>query len=129
MDREQIYTDMKKTIGLVPSMFKSFPDDILELEWNLFKKTELSEGPIPGKYRELIGLAISAAQKCQYCTFFHVENARLFGATEEEIENALSYAKMTTGWSTYLNGMQLNTEQFKSEVKEIGRYLKEHKGK
>ena len=129
MDREQVYTDMKKTLGLVPTMFKSLPDDILELEWNMFKKTELIEGPIPGKYRELIGLGIAAAQKCHYCTFFHTEIAKMYGATNEEIENAMRFAKSTAGWSTYVNGMQFDLEQFKSEVKEISKYVRAQKEK
>lgn len=127
MDREQIYTDMKKTIGLVPSMFKSIPDDTLELEWNLFKKTELEEGALPGKYRELIGLGIAAVTKCKYCTFFHTEVAKMFGATDEEIENALRFAKSTVGWSTYVNGIQLDMETFKKEIKEVRKFVSEKK--
>jgi alkylhydroperoxidase/carboxymuconolactone decarboxylase family protein YurZ len=42
--------------------------------------------------------------------------AKLNGATEAEIEDAVHFAKSTMGWSTYLNGMQMDYEQFKSEV-------------
>ena len=44
--------------------------------------------------------------KCRYCTLFHTEAAKMFGATEEEIEEAVHYAKHTVGWSAYLNGTQ-----------------------
>ena len=59
MDREEIFRDMEHTLGLVPSFFKTIPDSSLELEWELFKRVELDESPIPNKYRELIGLAIA----------------------------------------------------------------------
>ncbi len=127
MDREQIYTDMKKTLGLVPSMFKSIPDDTLELEWDLFKKNELEEGPLPGKYRELIGLGIAAVSKCRYCTFFHTEVAKMYGATDAEIENALRFAKSSAGWSTYVNGLQIDMETFKKEIKEVRKFVSEKK--
>jgi AhpD family alkylhydroperoxidase len=127
MDREQIYTEMKKTIGLVPLMFKSIPDDTLELEWNLFKKTELEEGVLPGKYRELIGLGIAAATKCKYCTFFHTEVAKMYGATDAEIENALLFAKSSVGWSTYVNGLQIDMDTFKKEIKEVRKFVSEKK--
>jgi AhpD family alkylhydroperoxidase len=127
MDREQIYTEMKKTIGLVPLMFKSIPDDTLELEWNLFKKTELEEGVLPGKYRELIGLGIAAATKCKYCTFFHTEVAKMYGATDAEIENALLFAKSSVGWSTYVNGLQIDIDTFKKEMKEVRKFVAEKK--
>ena len=119
MNREQIYMEMEHTLGLVPSFFKSIPDSSLELEWELFKKIELDESVIPNKYRELIGLAIAGATKCRYCAFYHTEAARLFGASEEEIEDALHYAKSVVGWSTYVNGLQLDLEQFKDEVMRV----------
>jgi AhpD family alkylhydroperoxidase len=116
MTRKQVYKEIEETFGLVPTMFKSIPDSSLELEWKLFKQVQLEESPIPNKYRELIGVAISGVTKCRYCAFYHTEVAKLFGATDEEIEDAVHYAKQTAGWSTYVNGMQLDLEQFKDEV-------------
>ncbi len=116
MTRKQVYEEIEQTFGLVPSMFKAIPDSSLELEWQLFKRVQLEEGPIPNKYRELIGLAIAGVTKCRYCAFYHTEVAKLFGATEEEIEDALHFAKSSAGWSTYVNGLQLDFEQFKDEI-------------
>ena len=123
MDREQIYKEMEHTLGLVPSFFKAIPDSTLELEWELFKKIGLDESPIPNKYRELIGIAIAGVTKCHYCALYHTEVARLFGASEEEIEDAIHYAKSVTGWSTYINGLQLDFEQFKDEILRICEYV------
>ena len=116
MDRETIYKEIEGMFGLVPSMFKSIPDSSLELEWKLFKKVQLEEGPIPNKYRELIGVALSAISKCRYCAFYHTELAKLNGATDAEIEDAVHYAKSSAGWSTYINGLQIDYETFKEEV-------------
>jgi len=124
MNRKEIYKEMEHTLGLVPSFFKAIPDSTLELEWELFKKVQLDESPIPNKYRELIGLAISGVTKCHYCAFFHTEAARLFGASEEEIEDALHYAKSSAGWSTYVNGLQLDFEEFKDEVLRICEHVR-----
>ncbi len=116
MSRQEIYNEIEEMLGLVPTFFQRIPDSSLELEWNLFKRIEIDESPIPNKYRELMGIAISASIKCRYCTFFHTEMAKLFGATDEEIDDALRYAKNTSGWSTFINGLQLDYEQFKDEV-------------
>ncbi|MBE9541478.1 MAG: carboxymuconolactone decarboxylase family protein, partial [Proteobacteria bacterium] len=43
MNREEIYTDIKEALGLVPGFFDGMPDDSLEMEWNLFKRYELQE--------------------------------------------------------------------------------------
>jgi hypothetical protein len=42
--------------------------------------------------------------------------AKLNGATEAEIEDAVHYAKSSAGWSTYINGLQLNYEEFTGEI-------------
>jgi AhpD family alkylhydroperoxidase len=116
MTRQEVYHEIEETFGLVPSMFRALPDSSLELEWQLFKRVQLEESPIPNKYRELIGLAIAGITKCRYCAFYHTEVAKLFGATDEEIEDALHFAKSTAGWSAYVNGLQLDFEQFKDEI-------------
>jgi AhpD family alkylhydroperoxidase len=116
MSRKEVYNEIKETFGLVPSMFKAIPDSSLELEWQLFKRLHLEEGPIPNKYRELIGLAIAGVTRCHYCAFYHTEVAKLFGATDEEIEDALHFAKSSAGWSTYVNGLQIDFDKFKDET-------------
>src|SRR5262245_11259555 len=93
MTRDQVYAEMTQMFGLVPSFFKLVPDNSLELEWKLFKTVQFDEGPIPNKYRELIGIGISAITKCEYCILYHTEVAKLNGATEAEIEDAVHYAK------------------------------------
>ena len=125
MTRKEIFQEIEKTLGLVPSFFKLLPDRSLELEWNLFKTLQLEGSPIPNKYKELIGVAISAVTKCKYCSFFHTEVAKLFGASDEEIEDAVHYAKSSAGWSAYLNGLQVDYEQFKSELLQSVEYIKE----
>ena len=116
MTRQELYDEIEETLGLVPTVLREVPDSTLELEWQLYKKVQLEEGPVPNKYRELIGVAVSAATKCEAATFYHTEMAKLHGATQEEIEDAVHFAKSTTGWSTYVNGLQLDFDQFKDEI-------------
>jgi AhpD family alkylhydroperoxidase len=124
MNRNEVYKDIEETFGLVPGFFKMIPDSSLELEWKLFKRVQLEEGPIPNKYRELIGLGIASASKCRYCALFHTEAARLNGATDAEIEDAVHFAKSSAGWSAYINGLQVDYDEFKDEIKRIGEYLR-----
>jgi AhpD family alkylhydroperoxidase len=87
---------------------------------------ELGKTLIPNKYKELMGIAIHAETKCRYCTLFHTEAARLFGASEEEIQEAVHFAKMTVGWSVYLNGIQEDFDRFSKDLRKMGEYLAEH---
>jgi AhpD family alkylhydroperoxidase len=121
--RAEVEQDMRETLGIVPSFFNRFPDRFLDQEWTLFKELELGETLIPNKYKELIGVAVHSETKCRYCTLFHTEAAKLFGATDEEIQEAVHFAKFTVGWSVYLNGIQEDYDQFSDELQEIGRHL------
>ncbi len=125
MNRSEVYQEIESLFGLVPTFIKSIPDDTLESEWYLMRKIVVEEKNIPHKYKELIGIGISAATKCQYCIFFHTQLAILFGATADEIQEAVQYAKNSSGWSTYLNGMGTSLEVFKAEVVKMCDHVKE----
>lgn len=56
-------------------------------------------------------------------SFFHTEAAKLFGATDEEIQEAVHYAKHSVGWSAYANGMQIDYDEFADELEKIGDFL------
>jgi AhpD family alkylhydroperoxidase len=124
MNRSQVYAEIEQMFGTVPVMFKIVPDSSLELEWQLFKRVQFDAGPIPNKYRELIGLAVSAFAKCAYCIYYHTEVAKLAGATDAEIEDAMHYAKSSAGWSTYISGMQVDLDQFKAEVRQACKHVR-----
>jgi AhpD family alkylhydroperoxidase len=128
MSRQEVYREIQETFGLVPSFFKVVPDSSLELEWQLFKRTQLEEGAVPQKYRELIGIALSGVMKCRYCALYHTEAAKLNGATQPEIEDAVHFAKSSAGWSTYINGLQIDFDQFKEEIRQASEYIRSKKG-
>jgi AhpD family alkylhydroperoxidase len=119
MQRDKVEAEIRDTLGLVPAFFAEIPDAQLEAEWDLFKSFELAETEVPNKYKELIGIAVSGATRCRYCAYFHTEAARLFGATEEEINEAALMAKHTMAWSTYLNARQHDYGRFTKEVDRI----------
>ncbi|MDH2390526.1 carboxymuconolactone decarboxylase family protein [Streptomyces sp. HNM0663] len=122
-NRGEIESEIKETLGLVPAFFAEIPDSLLEAEWEIFKTLELGETLIPNKYKELIGIALHSETKCRYCTLFHTEAAKLFGATDEEIQEAVHYAKNSLGWSAYLNGMRVDYDGFAQELDQIKDYL------
>jgi AhpD family alkylhydroperoxidase len=126
--RTQVEADMQQTLGLVPSFFATVPDYLIGTEWASFKALTLSETAIPNKYKELIGLAVSGATRCRYCAYYHTEAARLFGATDEEIVEASLMAKQTMGWSTFLNSMAYDFDEFTAEFDRIVDHVRSQMG-
>lgn len=126
--RHEVEAEIKETLGLVPSFFNRIPDRFLDHEWSMFRDLELGETLIPNKYKELLMLAVHSETRCRYCTLFHTEAARLNGATEEEIQEAVHLSKFTVSWSVYLNGLQTDYDQFADELQQIGDYLSSQAG-
>jgi len=125
-DRREADRDIEEVFGLNPDFFQRVPDYLLPTEWASFKSLMLSqETAIPNKYKEMIGLAVSGATRCRYCAYFHAEAARLFGATEDEINETALVAKHTMGWSTYLNTLQFDYDAFAAEFDQIAGHIRE----
>jgi AhpD family alkylhydroperoxidase len=117
--RVQLEQEIVEAFGLVPAWAKLIPDPAFEGFWRTMRDFQLAETKIPNKYKELIGLAVSGATRCKYCQLFHVEAARLNGATEEEIAEACMMGAETMSASTFLNAMGVDYEEFKNETLQI----------
>ena len=126
MSRSDVHQEMKEMFGTVISFVDQIPDEFIDAEWDLIKRVQFGETLIPNKYKELIGLAVAAVTRCRYCTLFHTEAAKLFGATDGEVEEAVHYTKLVAGWSTYINGLQVNYEEFAKEVAQVAAYVREN---
>jgi AhpD family alkylhydroperoxidase len=123
MSRQDVHNEMEQMFGTVISFVDQIPDDFIDAEWDLIKRVQFGETLIPNKYKELMGLAIAAVTRCRYCSLFHTEAAKLFGATAAEVEEAVHYAKLVSGWSVYLNGLQVDYESFADEVRRVVGYV------
>ena len=114
------YSDIERTLGLVPGFFKAFPESGIAGAWGEFKSVQLNpKTKLDGKTKELIGLAVSAQIPCSYCIYFHTKAARLNGATDEEIREAVAMGAIVRHWSTVLNGSLLDEAQFRKETDQI----------
>ena len=111
------YRDIEQTLGSVPTFFKLFPEVGIAGAWAEFKAVQLNPTTkLDGKTKELIGLAVSAQIPCHYCVYFHTAAAKLNGATEQEIREAVAMAAISRHWSTVLNGAAIDMATFKGEV-------------
>jgi AhpD family alkylhydroperoxidase len=57
-----------------------------------FDKAALAGGAIPGKYKELMALAVAFTTQCPYCIELHSNKAREIGASDPEIVEAVVIA-------------------------------------
>ena len=114
---DDTYRDIQATLGVVPGFFRAFPEAGLPGAWSSFKQVQVSENSaLTPKVKQLIGLAVSAQVPCTYCVYFHTEVAKAYGATPEEIKEAVALAAISRHWSTVLNGNAIDMTAFRKEV-------------
>ena len=121
--------DIAKTLGFVPQLFLKFPEEMVPGVWDEMKGLQLNpHTALPGREKELIGLAVSAQIPCKYCIYGHTEFAKLNGASETEIGEAVAMGAITRHWSTYLNGIQTDEAKFRGEIARLVANAKAGKG-
>jgi AhpD family alkylhydroperoxidase len=120
--------DIQRTLGFVPGFFKAVPDSALPGVWEEMKGLQLNpKTTLPGKTKELVGLAVSAQVPCRYCVYAHTEFAKLNSASQAEIAEAVAIAGAQRHWNAYLYGSELDDARFRSELDRIVAHVKSGK--
>jgi len=124
-DAQATYRDIQKTLGLVPGFLKAFPETGIAAAWDELKTVQINPNTaLPGRTKELIGLAVAAQIPCRYCIYFHTQFAKLDGASDREVKDAIAMAALVRHTSTVLAGMQIDPAAFKQETARMFAYLK-----
>jgi AhpD family alkylhydroperoxidase len=117
VDVKSALLDIEKTLGFVPEVFKKLPASALPGAWREFKDMKLgAQTALPAKSKALISLAVAAQVPSRVCIMAETEFAKLAGASEAEIAEAVGMAAITRNMSTLLNGQQVDERGFRADV-------------
>jgi AhpD family alkylhydroperoxidase len=120
VDGASALRDIQQTLGFVPEFLRRFPDAGRAGAWKQFRDVEMNpKTALSGKEKELVGLAVASQVPCRYCVVAHTEFAKLNGATDNEISEAVAMAALTRNLSTMLNGLQVDEAQFRRDVNRL----------
>ncbi|MHB8586843.1 MAG: carboxymuconolactone decarboxylase family protein [Thermoplasmatota archaeon] len=124
---QDLRQDIEQTIGFVPTFALNLSPQGLRLWWTAFRDYEISDKTaLPNKTKELIALGIGAQVPSELSVRFHTEFARLSGATEMEIQDAISMAGVARQQATVFYGAPVDMPAFEKELREISANLKTH---
>ena len=113
-------SDIQKTFGFTPQFLLKMPEEMLPGIWEELKTLQLNPSTaLSGRTKELIGLGVAAQIPCRYCISAHTEFAKLNGASDKEIGEAVAMAAITRHWSTFLNGIQTDEASFRAEIAKL----------
>ena len=104
----ELYAEIRKTMGMVPNFLKAqaaVDPEWLELNWNRFKHIMVEGEGLDGKTRELVALAVSFVNRCEYCTLAHETSARMKGATELEVNQVRQITELFCSFNSIADSM------------------------
>lgn len=124
-DGASALAEINGLFGFTPDFLAKFPETARAGAWRQMRDVQLSpKTALSGKSKELIGLAVASQVPCRYCIVAHTEFAKLNGATENEIREAIAMASLTRSMSTLLNGLMVDEGQFRRDVDRVVRGAK-----
>lgn len=124
-DYDKAKNEIEQTFGIFPSWFDAYPEYALSEAWELYKTLKGPKSSISSKNAELIQLAVASQIPCVYCVYFHRISAKAFGATDEEINEAVALGAETRHWSMILQGSGITFAEFKAEFDATMKYMEE----
>ena len=111
---KKIFEDIKKNrkISKIPNFWKSLahnPEN-LERTWNNLKQI-MKKGALDPLTKELIYVAVSITNNCDYCIRSHTSAAKKKGATDEMIKEMIDVVGLANQNNKFVAGYQVEVDK------------------
>ncbi|MBT07378.1 MAG: alkylhydroperoxidase [Rhodospirillaceae bacterium] len=111
---QSVYEDIKKTRGIsyVPNIWKTLASHppTLKRIW-LGIKTVMAPGRLDPLTKEMIAVAVSATNNCDYCIRSHTAAARKLGMDNEMLGELMAVVGMFNQTNRLANGYQVEVDE------------------
>ena len=83
---------------------------LLKDTWNTIKSV-MAPGSIDPLTKEMVYIAVSASNSCNYCTNSHTASARAKGMTDEMLMELMAIVGMANKTNAMANGLQIEIDE------------------
>jgi len=108
-----VYAEVKKTFGVtfVPNIFKAMANHpgYLEVTWSRFKVI-MGPGQLDPKTKQVIALAVSATNNCEYCVNAHSAALKQMGYDDVALTELMAVVDMYNGFNKFLDGLRVESD-------------------
>ena len=112
-DVRQVYDDIMTTRGVdwINNFWKvlAVQPELLRRTWNGVKEV-MAPGAIDAVTKEMIYLAVSVTNGCNYCINSHTAGARKKGMSEEMLSELMAVVAMASQTNALANGLQIEID-------------------
>ena len=108
-EAKAVYDDIMKTRGTdwINNFWKVLAHDpvLLKRTWESVKEV-MAPGALDALTKEMIYVAISASNGCEYCTYLHTAAARAKGMSEAQLMELMAVVGMANETNRLVNGLR-----------------------
>ena len=112
---QKIFIDIKKTrkIKKIPNFWRTIAvdPDTLERTWNSLKQV-MKKGALDHVTKELIYVAVSITNGCEYCIRSHSFAAKKKGATDEMLKEMFAVVGLANKNNKLVDSYQVEVDEF-----------------
>ncbi|MEE9396621.1 MAG: carboxymuconolactone decarboxylase family protein [Methylococcales bacterium] len=118
---QEIFDEITIHFGMVPNFFSAQAEADpawLELNWSRWKVIMGQERSLDRKTKELIAVAVSIVNNCEYCTLAHEASALMVGSSEEEIIEMKEVVELFSSFTKIATSLNIPCDITPAMVKE-----------
>ena len=109
-----VYDDIMKTRGVdwINNFWKALANDPRQLRriWENVKQV-MAPGALDPLVKEMLYVAVSATNGCEYCTYSHTAAARKQGMTDAMLMELLAVVGLANETNRLANGLRIDVDQ------------------
>ncbi len=111
---QKVFDDIQQTrqTDFINNFWKAMANqpNTMERLWSNLK-TVMAPGALDGLTKELIYIAVSIANNCDYCIHSHTANAYAKGMTDEQYEELMAVIAMAHQTNALATGMKVKVDE------------------
>lgn len=112
---KEIYEEIKGQLGIdfVPNLYKTMAvnPSYLEANWNKVNAVMSREGKLDRLTKEIIAVAVSAVNGCQYCLWVHTAAVKKLGLDDEAILELIAVVDLFSGLNKLVDGLSIEPDE------------------
>ncbi|MDC0226537.1 carboxymuconolactone decarboxylase family protein [Alphaproteobacteria bacterium] len=112
---KKIYTDIKKkrNIKQIPNFWKAIASEpeTLERTWNSLQQV-MKKGTLDQLTKEIIYIAVSMTNNCDYCIRSHIRSAKKMGMSDKMLNELIAVVGMANETNQLVHSYRVSVDKF-----------------
>jgi AhpD family alkylhydroperoxidase len=112
---KDVYEEIKTELGIdfVPNLYKVMASKpgYLEANWNRVKSVMVEPGELDRLTKEIIAVAVSAVNACDYWLTVHTSAVQELGLDDEAVLELMAVVDLFSGFNKLMDGLRVEPDE------------------